>query len=203
MFEPSELALYLGAAIVLVITPGPDMMFVLATSMGRGARAGVRSALGVSTGVLVHTLAAALGLAVILQTSAEAYTLIKYAGGVYLVYLGIEAWRHPITPEYDGTGRTGRYFLRGMMSNVLNPKVALFFITFLPQFASGEGATLQMVTLGIIYALLAAGFKSSVALASGGVSRWIAHSPGAVRWLGRAMGGVFIFLGLRLAFTEP
>ena len=208
MFETSQLILYIGAAALLVITPGPDLLYVLTMSVGRGTRAGVLSAAGVSMGVLVHTLAVTLGLAVLLQTSTLAYTVIKYLGGAYLIYLGIQTLRHPLDLSLDdiqkGAPRSRQYFVRGMMSNVLNPKVALFFLTFLPQFVTAEGgsATMQMLTLGLIYALLAISIKSSVAMMSGSVSGWLRNAPGRADKLRYGMAAVFILLGGRLLLPE-
>ncbi|MFW5748689.1 MAG: LysE family translocator [Chloroflexota bacterium] len=208
MIETTQLMIYTAAAFALVITPGPDMMFVIATSLGRGVWPGVFSAWGVCVGILIHTLLAALGLAVVLTASPAAFTAVRLIGGAYLVYLGIDALRHPLaldTPQADSTGVTSTtprraYFLRGMMSNAFNPKVALFFITFLPQFVRADGAApaLQMALLGIIYALIALVIKTGIALASGSVSGWLRRSPGAAAALGRLMGGVFLFLGVRL-----
>jgi threonine/homoserine/homoserine lactone efflux protein len=210
MFETSQLLMYTMAAFLLVITPGPDMMYVLTVSLARGTRAGVLSAVGVSGGVLIHTLMVSLGLAVLLQTSELAYNVVKYAGGMYLIYLGVEALRHG-SSFHVGATSTGtvtvhprQYFLRGMMSNVLNPKVALFFLTFLPQFVTttGNTATAQMVTLGLIYAVIAICVKSSLALMSGTVSVWLRESPHIADWLNWFMAAVFLYLGIRLLLPD-
>jgi threonine/homoserine/homoserine lactone efflux protein len=197
-----DLVLYVVAAIALVITPGPDLMYVMTVSVGQGTRAGVLSAAGVSMGVLVHTLAVALGLAVVLQTSPGAFRVIQLAGGIYLLYLAVETWRHPLDLTLTDPTAHQRYFLRGMMSNVLNPKVALFFLTFLPGFVTAEGiaASLQMATLGGIYAVLALSIKSTVAVLSAQVSDFLRRSPGAAEWLRYGMGAIFALLGVRLFF---
>jgi threonine/homoserine/homoserine lactone efflux protein len=208
MFDAGQLTLYIGAAALLVITPGPDLLYVLTMSIGRGTRAGVLSAAGVSMGVLIHTLAVTFGLAVLLQTSTIAYTLIKYLGGLYLIYLGVQTLRHPLDLSLNQAGALTackrEYFVRGMMSNVLNPKVALFFLTFLPQFVTAEGgsATMQMLALGIIYALLAISIKSSVAMMSGSVSGWLRNAPGKANKLRYGMAAIFILLGGRLLLPE-
>lgn len=202
--------MYTVAAFLLVVTPGPDMMYVLTISIGRGARAGVLSAVGVSAGVLVHTLMVSLGLAVLLQTWELAYDVVKYAGGAYLVYLGIEAIRHGSSFHAQSTVsgviavHPRQYFFRGMMSNVLNPKVALFFLTFLPQFVTTTGnyATAQMITLGLIYAAIALTVKSTIALMSGTVSIWLRESPHIADWLNWFMAAVFLYLGLRLLLPD-
>jgi threonine/homoserine/homoserine lactone efflux protein len=188
---------FCGAALALILTPGPDTMYVLARGMqGRGA--GVRSAFGISTGVLLHTAAATLGLAALLRAAPAAYSFVKYAGALYLVYLGVAAFRDDefdLTVDSDPEGS----FRRGVLVNALNPKVALFFLAFLPGFAgSGAGADGRMALLGATYAVLTAVYLSAVALASGRVGRALESTRLASRlsWLG---GGVMVALGVGLA----
>ncbi|SFR34952.1 Threonine/homoserine/homoserine lactone efflux protein [Halogeometricum rufum] len=188
---------FCGAAVALILTPGPDTMYVLARGMqGRGA--GVRSALGISTGVLVHTAAAALGLAALLRAAPTAYRLVKYAGAAYLVYLGVSAVRDD---EFDPAIETDAEasFRRGVLVNALNPKVALFFLAFLPGFAgSGSGADARMLLLGATYAALTALYLTVVAVASGRVGRILSSSrfSSGLSWLG---GSVMVALGVGVA----
>jgi threonine/homoserine/homoserine lactone efflux protein len=173
-FELSTLVAYLAAAVALILAPGPDTMYVLARGL-QGPDAGVRSALGVATGVLGHTLAAALGVAALLRTAPTVFTLLKYAGAAYLVYLAVQALR---TEEFDPTTATeqGGSFRRGVLVNALNPKVALFFLAFLPGFAgSGPDAPARMAFLGALYAVVTAIYLSSVALASNRAGRLLAR----------------------------
>jgi threonine/homoserine/homoserine lactone efflux protein len=167
----------------------------------------VLSALGVTLGILVHTTFAAFGLAMLLRTSAIAFLVVKYIGAVYLVYLGFKALKDKssfaLLEQREAMG-SHAIFWQGMMSNVFNPKIALFFLAFLPQFVnqSGNHATLQMFTLGLIFALFGIAFLSVVGYFSGGIGQWLACRPGyagKLRWL---TGAVFIGLGLRLAFVE-
>ncbi|QIB72887.1 LysE family translocator [Halogeometricum borinquense] len=188
---------FCGAAVALILTPGPDTMYVLARGM-QGRSAGVRSALGISTGVLVHTAAAALGLAALLRAAPTAYRLVKYAGALYLIYLGLSALRDD---EFDPTVQTDAdgSFRRGVFVNALNPKVALFFLAFLPGFAgSGSGAELRMFLLGGTYAVLTALYLSGVAFASGQMGSMLASSrfSSGLNWLG---GGVMVALGVGVA----
>ncbi|WP_254546042.1 LysE family translocator [Halomarina pelagica] len=160
------LALFLPAAVALILTPGPDTMFVLSQGIDRGRAAGVRSAAGVSTGVLVHATLAAVGLSVLVRESPLAYALVKLAGAAYLVFLGIRTLRTRERVETDA--ETGRPYARGVLVNVLNPKVALFFLAFLPQFAvPALGTRTSLFALGATYALLTLCYLSAVALLSG------------------------------------
>jgi threonine/homoserine/homoserine lactone efflux protein len=191
------LALYLGAVVALVLAPGPDTIYVLTRGM-QGRSAGVQSALGVSTGVLLHTLAAALGLAALLRAAPAAYEAVKYAGAAYLVYLGVQAVRSDEFALGDETEPTNSY-LRGVAVNALNPKVALFFLAFLPQFAgSGSEATARMILLGGLYAAITAVYLSTVALASNRARRVVAADRfrSKLQW---GAGTVFVALGLSVA----
>ncbi|WP_240137710.1 LysE family translocator [Salinigranum salinum] len=174
-FETTTLVAYLAAAVALILAPGPDTMYVLARGL-QGPDAGVRSALGVATGVLGHTLAAAVGVAALLRTTPTAFTVLKYVGAAYLLYLAVETLR---TDEFDPTTETeaGGSFRRGVLVNALNPKVALFFLAFLPGFAgSGPDAPTRMALLGALYAAITAVYLSSVALASNRAGRLLARS---------------------------
>ncbi|SFR33116.1 LysE family translocator [Halogeometricum limi] len=188
---------FCGVAVALILTPGPDTMYVLARGM-QGRATGVRSALGISTGVLLHTAAAALGLAALLRAAPTAYRVVKYAGALYLVYLGLTALRDD---EFDPAVQTDAdgSFRRGVLVNALNPKVALFFLSLLPTFAgSGSGAELRMFLLGGTYASLTALYLSGVAVASGRIGRLLESSrfSSGLSWLG---GGVMVALGVGVA----
>lgn len=184
---PSLLA-YLVAAVALILTPGPDTAFVLAQAVGAGRAAGVRAALGVAAGVCVHTVAATVGLAALLHAVPTVYDTVTLAGAAYLAYLGIEMLRGngAFDPEVE-VGAGG--FRRGLLTNVLNPKVALFFVAFLPQFGSGT----ELLPLGVAYAVITAGYLGAVALAAGR-ARALLASTRARRWLGRGAGGVTLAL---------
>lgn len=206
MIDSTNFALFVAASWALIIAPGPDMLYVITRGMSQGRKAGLLSALGVTLGILVHTVFAALGLAVLLQTSALLFLTVKYIGALYLLYLGLKALKDKssFAPFKQQAADFRFIFWQGVLSNVLNPKVALFFLAFLPQFVnrtSGHVA-LQMVTLGLLFAFFGIIFLSLVAYFSGGLGGWLASRTrlaGALRWL---TGGVFIGLGIRLALVE-
>lgn len=206
-----ELLLFILAGLVLNVTPGPDMLYVVGRSTAQGTRAGAAAALGIGAGCLVHIGAAALGMSAVLATSAAVFTAIKFAGAIYLAYVGITLLFG--ARGKDVPGASGRLapapapartiFTQGFLTNVLNPKVALFFLAFVPQFIGGDAShkALAFLVLGTIFNvnglavnLLVAWFSART---TAGLrdSRWIA-------WLNRCIGGFFVFLGLRLAVSR-
>ena len=208
MFGTHDLTLFILSGLLLNITPGADSLYIATRSITQGVRAGVAAALGIGTGCLVHIFAAALGLSAILTASSMAFTVIKLLGAAYLVYVGIGMLR--TTTATAATQPTlahaplGKVFAQGFLTNVLNPKVALFFLAFVPQFIDPAAThkPLAFLFLGAIFningtlwclfiAWISARFRSF------GVNR---H---AGRWLNRTVGGVFVLLGLRLALAEP
>ncbi len=203
----TNLALFLTASLALIVSPGPDSLYVLARGIGQGRRAGAISALGTSTGLLVHTTAAALGLAVLLQTSVIAYTIIKFVGAAYLIYLGIKTFlskTSPLVTPATSQPSWWRMYLQGMLTNVLNPKVALFFVAFLPQFVDQHSGAvaLHMLLLGVIFASLGLAYLLLVAMLSGSLGKFLSARPAwasRLRWL---TGSVMIGLGLRLALPD-
>ena len=207
MFETTNFALFFVASWALILTPGPDMLYVITRGIAQGRRAGIVSALGVTVGILVHTLLAALGLAVILQTSLVAFLLVKYAGAAYLIYLGVKALKDTgslILKTDHQAVRVRVLFWQGVLSNVTNPKIALFFLAFLPQFVRRESGLvpLQMLVFGLLFACFGVVFLSIVGWSAGGIGRWLARKPRyvhTIRWL---TGGALIGLGVRLAFAE-
>jgi threonine/homoserine/homoserine lactone efflux protein len=206
MFDVPSLMLFLAASWVLILTPGPDTLYVLTRGIAQGKQAGVISALGVTLGIFVHTLAAAFGLALVLQTSAFAFLIVKYVGALYLLYLGIKTLkdRSNLTLSSEYKPRQLRVlFGQGILSNVTNPKVALFFLAFLPQFVHPENGhvPVQMIVLGLIFAFCGVIYLSGVGYSAGHVGTWIAQHPRCLKPLRWATGGVFLGLGLRLAFT--
>jgi threonine/homoserine/homoserine lactone efflux protein len=158
-------------------------------------------------GILVHTLAASFGLTLILQTSAIAFLFVKYIGAAYLIYLGIKAWRDSSTfalPSSAFPASSQTLFWQGVLSNVLNPKIAIFFLAFLPQFVdqAGHQVTLQMVVLGLTFAFFGLCFLLFVGYSSGTLGAWLTDRPLYARFFGRLAGGILVSLGIRLAFTE-
>ena len=203
----SNFALFLAASWILIITPGPDMIYVITRGISQGRKAGVISAIGVTLGILVHTLFAAFGLAIILRTSALAFLAVKFAGSGYLIYLGVQALRNKsdfaLSEDKPKTGiRT--IFIQGILSNVLNPKIALFFLAFLPQFVnlSHGNASIQMAYYGLTFALFGIVFLVILGYFSGSIGSWLSskqYLAQKIRWF---TGSILIALGLRLAFME-
>ena len=180
MFDATTLAVYLVAAVALILSPGPDTVYVLARGAGEGRRAGVLSALGVATGVLVHTVAAAVGLAALFRAVPEARTVVVAAGAAYLSYLGVRTLRNP---KVDARETDGNPYLQGLTVNVLNPQVALFFLAFLPGFAPDSAPAAGMVLLGALYAAITAAYLGGVGALSGhigGESRRMRLASGVV-----------------------
>ena len=207
MLDPTKFILFIGVSWALIITPGPDMLYVITRGMAHGRRAGILSAFGVIGGILVHTTAAAFGLTLILQTSASAFLIVKYLGAMYLLYLGIKAWRDKTTVSLQAPtiGVSSRaLFWQGVLSNILNPKIAIFFLAFLPQFVDkgSSQVTLQMVILGLTFAFFGLCFLLVVGYSSGAMGGWLTRRPNYARGLQRLAGTILMGLGVRLALTE-
>jgi threonine/homoserine/homoserine lactone efflux protein len=197
---------YLFACMALTIAPGPDNIFVITQGLTRGRKAAIITALGMCSGITVHTTAAALGISAIFYSSAAAFNLVKYAGAVYLLYLAWKALRSSsdLKLSTERSLPATALFRRGFIMNVLNPKVALFFLAFLPQFvvpASGK-VPLQMLLLGMIFMLQAIIIFSTIGWFSGTIGRLIAAKPHSARYFDWLTAGVFALLGLKLALTE-
>jgi threonine/homoserine/homoserine lactone efflux protein len=199
---------FLGAGILLNLAPGPDTFYILARSGAEGRAAGIASALGIAAGSLVHTAAAALGLSLLLATSALAFDLVKYLGAAYLVFLGLRMLASRAAPAHGAAVRSGRgtraAFRQGMLTNVLNPKVALFFLAFLPQFVDVQAAhaKLGFAVLGLSFVATGLAWCLVLALAGAGLGAWLRTRPRAGLWLDRVCGGVFVALGARLALQQ-
>ena len=202
------LVLYVLASLALIITPGQDMLYVITRSLAQGRAAGVYSAVGVCLGILVHTALAALGVGAILQASETLFIALKLFGAAYLVYLGIRMlFSSDAHRELRGTGaRLSPLALvwQGILSNVTNPKIVLFFFAFLPQFVDRASAhpTRDLILLGVLYALLALPVKVGVGLAAGSLSERVLRSGSTFKWIQRASATVLIGLGVRLAAGE-
>src|SRR5215207_11625614 len=197
MPAPETMALFALASLALIVFPGPSVLYILARSFEGGRRAGLVSTLGVEAGGLEHVAAATLGLSALLASSAVAFGLVKYAGAAYLVWLGFSRLRSREAPELPPAPH-GRLFRQGVFVNVLNPKTALFFLAFLPQFVDpGAGsATLQILLLGLVFVVIAFCSDSMWALAAGTLGSWLRRSRwylGVKRWV---TGTVCVGLGL-------
>ena len=199
---------FLLASLVLIITPGADTIYILSRSIAQGKKAGVLSALGVSVGLLVHTLFASLGLSAILTQSAQAFMIVKLLGAAYLIYLGIKTLRSRkggFMMEHDTPlERSNRVFISGVLTNVLNPKVALFFLAFLPQFINPGHSDhfASLFSLGIAFTILGTIYCLFLAYYSAVFSHKIKSKPAIKKWMDRLSGLVFIGLGVQLALSK-
>jgi threonine/homoserine/homoserine lactone efflux protein len=202
MPAPETLAVFALASLALIAFPGPSVFYILARSFAGGRRAGLVSMLGVETGGLVHVAAATLGLSALLASSAVAFGVVKYAGAAYLIWLGISRLRTKEAPELPPMP-DGQVFRQGVLVNVLNPKTALFFLAFLPQFVDPEAgaASLQAAILGLLFVAIAFVSDGIYALVGGSVAERIRRSPAVRRRLDRASGAVLIGLGAVAALT--
>lgn len=206
MVEASWLV-FVVASLVLIATPGQDMILVMSRSIAQGAGIGVATAAGVSVGLVGHTVLATLGLGAILRTSEWLFVALKLVGAAYLVYLGVQLLRAGARElaVAGGTPRTlGRSFVDGALSNLSNPKIAVFYFAFLPQFVAADAAhpTLSVFTLGIVFAALTFLVKAPVGLGAGLLSAWLRAHPKALAWLHRGSGAVLVGLGVRLALER-
>jgi threonine/homoserine/homoserine lactone efflux protein len=198
--ELSTLALFAAAALALAVVPGPAVLYIVARSVDQGRLAGLVSALGIGVGSLVHVTAATIGLSSLLASSATAFTIVKYAGAAYLILLGIHRLltREEVSEVAARPPRKlGKIFRDGVVVNVLNPKTALFFLAFLPQFVDPDkgAATLQILVLGLIFTVIALSSDSLWALAAGTVGGWLRGSRwylGVKRWV---TGTALVVLG--------
>ncbi|MYL51469.1 LysE family translocator [Halobacillus litoralis] len=206
MFDLSTLLLFMGTAIILVVIPGPDLVFTVTQGMANGKRAGVITAMGLSTGNIVHTLAAALGLSFIIKTSVVVFTIFKIAGALYLFYLAFKSFkRRNVIIRLDNEGNNGSngLFLKGVLMNILNPKVAIFFLTFLPQFVNYKtlNVPLQMVVLGLIFIILTAIIFSLFGYFSGTFREQFLKKPRFNEYMNVTATIIFVGLGLKLLTT--
>ncbi len=204
--DPGALAVFVLAALVLLVIPGPAVLYIVAQSISRGRLAGIVSMLGIQVGGLVHIAAAAAGLSALLVRSGVAFNIVKYAGAAYLVFLGLRRLlgREPLDTVGARPAKSlRRLFAQGIVVNVLNPKTALFFFSFLPQFVDVEqgSVALQIATLGLIFILLATVSDGLYALAAGSAAGWLRGRPGFVRGERFATGGVLVGLGVIAAFS--
>ncbi len=206
--DAQTLAIFLTATLMLNFTPGPDMLYVIANSVGRGHRAGVVSALGIGAGTLVHTFAAAVGLSALLMSSALAYDVVRYGGAAYLLYLGfrtIVGKAAAIPTQRLQEERLSKVFRQGVATNVLNPKVALFFLAFIPQFVDpARGSVVgQFLLLGTLFNSSGTLVNTGVALVAGYAGDRLGRSAGVARIQRWFTGSVFVALGTRIALAGP
>lgn len=211
MFGIQDLTLFIVSGLLLNMAPGPDSLLIMTRSAMQGGRAGITAALGIGTGTLVHIFAAALGLSALLATSAAAFMVVKLIGAAYLLYIGITLLRskNSATPASVHQKQTlalpyRKIFLQGFFTNVLNPKVALFFLAFVPQFISADSGdkTQAFLLLGLIFNVNGMLWCAFLALSTAFASNKIKVSPRISTWINRLIGGIFVSLGIKLALTR-
>jgi threonine/homoserine/homoserine lactone efflux protein len=201
--------LFIATAVVLVITPGQDTFFILGRSLAGGRAAGIAAALGVTAGSLIHTFLAALGLSALLAASPYAFMAVKLAGAMYLFYIGVRSlMSRPQTLPEDGArdGHDGRWaaFRSGVITNLLNPKVGLFFLALMPQFidAASSSKVVAFLALGSTFVALGVAWCLVLAVAAASLRGWFLRRPSMATVLNRVAGAMFIALGLKLATTR-
>lgn len=201
------LLMFFAASLLLALTPGPDNLFVLAQAAQSGKRAGIIVTLGLSTGILFHTFAVALGAAVLFHTSAVAFNLLKYIGAAYLLYLAVQAYRAGGGSSQQANSpvlKKRKLYLRGLIMNVTNPKVSIFFLAFLPQFTDPlYGALLpQFILLGFLFIVSTLIIFGGISLLAGWLGSRLRGSEKPARILNRLAGTVFLGLAIKLVFTD-
>jgi threonine/homoserine/homoserine lactone efflux protein len=209
MFGIHDLGLFIAAGLLLNFTPGADFLYILGRGASGGFPAGVWAALGVGAGCCLHVLAAALGLSALLATSALAFTAVKWIGAAYLIYLGVNLLRSrsslmAVNTSPRAPASRSRIFWQGFMTNALNPKVALFFLAFVPQFIDANSTTKvqAFLVLGAIFNTNGTLWNIFIAWSAAALSRRLAVTERIGRWLNRCIGALFVMLGVRLALAR-
>lgn len=209
MSDPLFWLVFFSAALALNLSPGPDLFYVISRTLSGGRRIGIVSACGVCSGALVHVAFAALGISAILATSALAFAIVKYIGAAYLLYLGFQALRSAGSGgsmSLQAAPRTSAWkaYRQGVLVDLLNPKVAIFFMAFLPQFVRPEhGAVpLQLLMLGGLVVVVAIIVECTVVLLAARATKTLRSNPAVSQWLDRLLGSVLIALGIRLGLSE-
>jgi threonine/homoserine/homoserine lactone efflux protein len=202
-----EIGLFIVAAALLTIAPGPDIIYVLTRGVAQGRKAGIAAALGFATGCIFHTALAAVGVAALIRSSELAFDAVRYAGAAYLVWIGVQALRHRASFSVEGSNESkalATIYRQSVLGNILNPKVTLFFLAFLPQFVNVEagGVGLQMALLGLVFMALTVLIFGAVALFAGWIGAWMRSKPVIGERLNVFAGLTFIALGIRVALPD-
>ncbi|VVE44945.1 LysE family translocator [Pandoraea commovens] len=203
----ATLATFVVVVLGLFLIPGPAVLLTITRTVQGGRRAGVMTGMGIALGDLVHTLCAAVGLSAVLMTSALAFDVVKYVGAAYLIYLGVKALRErPSDPQLPVAPKVspGRAFGQAVATEVLNPKTALFFLAFMPQFvhASEGNAFGQFLVLGLVFVAMSALYTAAIAMSVRPLGKFVGRFAWLLRWQGKIIGTIFIGLGLRVAMQQ-
>jgi threonine/homoserine/homoserine lactone efflux protein len=209
MVTLAQVLAFLLAAVLITVAPGPDNLMVLGMGMSKGRRQGIAFGLGCALGCLSHTALAVMGVSAIVAASPTAFAALKWIGGAYLIWLGVNALRTAgNTAKLTGSGPEQAslldLFLKGILANAINPKVVLFFLSFLPQFVvpAQEGIALQLGILGLVFTIQAAVLFGLLGYFAGTIGAWLKRQPRAGAWLDRVAGAVFVGLGLRMVVSR-
>lgn len=207
MIDQTTLTTYLAILLGFVIIPGPAVLLTLARASTSGTRAGIATGLGIAVGDLIHTALAVIGISAAVMASATLFTFVKYLGAVFLIYLGIRAIIEKVEPDYSGSRQTLRAavaFRHAVIAEILNPKSALFFLAFLPQFVKPENGAvwLQLTQLGVIFVSMGLLSTMAIAVSAGRIGVYLLRNPVIAKWQGKFVGSIYCALGLRVALQE-
>ena len=208
MIETTQLLLFLGASFLLCLAPGPDNIYVLTQGLTKSKKAAIITTLGLCSGLIIHTSAAVLGISVIFQTSELAFSIVKYIGAAYLLYIAFQAFKHrnerlDLTVQ-NSTSELKKLFIKGFIMNVLNPKVSIFFLAFLPQFVNiQEGnVSMQMFILGLIFMIMTLFVFSVIGITANVLSLKLLEKPKIVKYMNISTSFILLSLGLKLALSQ-
>ena len=208
MIAPAELLTFMAVVLGLFLVPGPAVLLVITRTAQSGRRTGVATGLGIASGDLLHTIAASVGLSALLATSALAFTIVKLAGAAYLLYLGVRAMLAKAGADEERVVQQSvsplRAFLQAIPAELLNPKTALFFLAFLPQFVHADRSSpfFQFVTLGLVFSAMSVVYTTLLVFAIGPLGRVLKRLSWLVKWQGKIIGSIFICLGLKVAMQK-
>lgn len=208
LLSPEQFFGFLLAASLITASPGPDNLMVLGVGISRGRRQGMAFGLGCALGCISHTILATLGISALIAATPLAFSALKVGGGLYLIYLGIQAWRSSGSTQLSSSGipdeTLGKLFAKGLFANSINPKVVLFFLSFLPQFVVAERGAIswQTAQLGLVFTAQAALLFGLLGYFSGAAGAWLNRNPHAGLWLDRGAGTIFVGLGLKLIVSR-
>jgi len=208
MIELTNLYMFIVASFVLCLVPGPDNIYVLTQGMTKSKKAAIVTTLGLTTGLIVHTSAAALGISVIFQTSQIAFDIVKYLGAMYLLYIAYQAFKYRNEPldlsVQNSSTELKKLYIKGFIMNILNPKVSIFFLAFLPQFVTLENGNIpmQMIVLGLVFMLMTIVVFSGIGIAGNLLSKKLLEKPSIVKYMNILTSFVLISLGVKLALAS-
>ncbi|ASJ73302.1 Homoserine/homoserine lactone efflux protein [Granulosicoccus antarcticus IMCC3135] len=207
MIDQTTLITYLAILLGFVIIPGPAVLLTLARASSSGTRVGVATGLGIAAGDLTHTVLAVVGISAVVMASAILFTVLKYLGAAYLVYLGIRAILDRVEPDYSGGSRTlsaTLAFRQAVFAEILNPKSAMFFLAFLPQFVKPQNGAvwLQLIQLGVLFVVIGLLTTMVVAVSAGRIGVYLRRNPTIAKWQGKFVGSIYCALGFRVALQE-